>query len=238
MLIHETPHYLFHYGEHTPAARDIEGIAACQEGCYRHICQVLGIAPSLRITYCLCSTPEEVGRIYGDNEPCNGFAAPPDRIYAVYNEQVRCIGFHEDAHLLSYTIARPDCPALREGLAMFFDRKWWGIHNLDWTGWYLDTGRCLPLDDLLDRETFFATDCAITYPVMGALTDWLISTYGMERYLHLYRSNSLPARALREVYHQSPEDMDQAFRAYVRLFRTDEELKQRMAALLASCGGA
>jgi len=28
----------------------------------------------------LLETPELVGKIYGDNDPCNGFANPPDEI--------------------------------------------------------------------------------------------------------------------------------------------------------------
>ena len=39
--------------------------------------------------------------------------------------------------IISYTVNRPDSPAIREGLAMYFDRKWWGIQNLDWTGYFL-----------------------------------------------------------------------------------------------------
>ena len=141
MQTFESEHYIFHYGANTAAARDIRKIAALQEGCFSHICAVLGLTPDFRIEYFLCDSPEEVGRIYGDADPCNGFASPPDRIYAVYNETVQCVGFHEDAHIISYMLNRPDCPAVREGLAMYFDRRWWGIENLDWTGYYLKTGR-------------------------------------------------------------------------------------------------
>ena len=133
----ESDHYIFHYGEETKAERDIQSIADCQENCFRFICDVLGITPEFRIEYYLCDSAEEVGR----NDPCNAFASPPDTVYAVYNEHIQCIGFHEDSHLISYIINRPDCPAVREGLAMYFDRKWWGIQNMDWAGYYLKTDR-------------------------------------------------------------------------------------------------
>ena len=151
----ESRHYIFHFGEATKAERDIESIAAYQESCFQHICAVLGVTPEFKIEYYLCDSPEGVGRIYGDNDPCNGFAALPNKVYAVYNEQIQCIGFHEDAHLISYVINRPDCPAIREGLAMYFDRKWWGIQNMDWVGFYLKTGRYIPVNQLLDKEYFF-----------------------------------------------------------------------------------
>ncbi|MBR5869380.1 MAG: hypothetical protein IKZ21_08020 [Clostridia bacterium] len=227
----ESKHYRFHYGTDTLAEADIVEIAARQEACFRHICRVLHVTPNFKIQYFLCDSPEEVGRIYGDNEACNGFAAPPDTVYAVYNEKVQCIGFHEDAHLISYTLNRPDCPAIREGLAMYFDRKWWGIQNLDWAGYFLKTGRYLPVDKLLDKAYFFSQNDSITYPIMGAFTDWLIATYGIDAFLRLYREQNI-ASAMTEIYHVSPEDLNRAFVDYLRLFKTDTSLEQRMKELL------
>lgn len=226
----ETEHYLFHYAENTKAEADIREIAAYQESCFLYICGVLGVTPGFKIEYFLCDSPEEVGRIYGDDEPCNGFAAPPNRIYAVYNEQVQCVGFHEDAHILSYTINRPDSPAIREGLAMYFDRKWWGIQNLDWTGYYIKTGQFVPVEKLLDRACFFAHDCAVTYPIMGAFTDWLIAAYGIDSYMQMYRQQNM-AEAMLRVYQKTPEELNRAFMDYVRLFGIDGNLEYRMAEL-------
>lgn len=229
----ETEHYLFHYGENTKAEADIREIAACQESCLYYICQVLRTKPPFKIEYYLCDSPEEVGRVYGDDEPCNAFAALPDKIYAVYNERIQCIGFHEDAHIVSYCINRPDSPAIREGLAMYFDRQWWGISNWTWAAYYQKTGRCPDVDKLLERERFFSLDCSITYPVMGAFTDYLISTYGMEDYLRLYRMQDM-AKALEMVYRKSPEALKREFEAYLGLFRLDAVLEKRMETLLAA----
>ena len=227
----ESEHYIFNYSVNTKAEQDIAEIAAYQEACFRYICNVLGVTPEFKIEYFLCDSPEEVGRIYGDNDPCNGFAARPNKIYAVYNEQVQCIGFHEDAHIISFTINRPNCPAITEGLAMYFDRKWWGIQNLDWTGYYLKAGRYLPIDKLLDRKSFFSEDCAITYPIMGAFTDGLITTYGKERYLCFYKQQNM-ASSMEHIYQKTPAEMNQAFVDYVRLFQLDRVLEQRMETLL------
>lgn len=224
----ETAHYVFQFEDGSPAERDIRRIAAIQEGCWRHICQALKTEPDFKIHYMLCVTPEQVGRLYGDNEPCNGFAAPPDTVYAVYNDRVQCIGFHEDAHLISYCIHRPDSPAVREGLAMYFDRVWWGIDNLSWAVYMLKTGRYLPVDRLLDRETFFSYSDAVTYPIMGAFTQWLIAVWGMESYLAFYRADD-PRAGMERVYGKTPADMDREFTDYLRLFPLDEALARRMA---------
>ena len=66
MQTFETEHYTFHYGANTAAERDIEKIAVLQEGCFSHICAVLGLTPDFKIEYFLCDSPEEVGHIYGN----------------------------------------------------------------------------------------------------------------------------------------------------------------------------
>lgn len=227
----ETEHYVFHYNAGTKAEADIPSIAEGQEACFRYICKMLKTVPAFKLQYFLCDTPEEVGRAYGDDEPCNGFAVRPDTIYAVYNEQVQCVGFHEDAHLISYTINRPNCPAISEGLAMYFDRKWWGISNLEWAGYYLKKNGSLPTAAWLDRENFFAEDCSLTYPIMGAFTEYLITTYGMEVYLRLYRQTDMTL-AMETVYGRTPEEMETEFSEYVKLFRIDDALERRMEELL------
>lgn len=233
MKSYETENYIFHYQENSTAARDIMKIARMQQACYAHICTMLKTAPDFKIEYFLCETPEEVGHVYGDDEPCNGFTALPNKIYAVYNDEVRCIGFHEDAHVISYLINRPDCRATREGLAMYFDRKWWGIDNLDWTGHFIKTGKYIPVHELFDNEAFSSSDCAITYPIAGAFTEWLISSYGMDKYLQFYQCENSPA-AFESVYRQPLEALSQAFADYVQLFGLDEVLEQRMEKLADS----
>lgn len=235
MKTFETRHYIFHFTENSLAHKDIEKIAETQERCFEYICNTLCTTPSFKIRYYLCDSSEEVGRVYGDNEPCNGFADIPDKIYAVYNQDVKCIGFHEDAHVVSYTINRPDSPAIREGLAMYFDRVWWGIPNIVWTKHYIAKGLFLPFDELLDEDFFFEKDCALTYPVVGAFTEWLIFAYGMEKYLLLYKQNNM-RDALRSVYGKSAKELNRAFVEYAKLFGFDEALTKRASDLLEEYG--
>lgn len=228
---YETRHYIFNYNKNSKAGKDVIAIAKYQESCLKYICSVLRICPDFKIEYYLCNTPEEVGHVYGDDEPCNGFTDLPNKIYAVYNDEVQCIGFHEDAHVISYLINRPNSCAIREGLAMYFDRKWWGIQNLDWTGYFIKTNRFIQINQLLNDDIFFNHDCSITYPIMGAFTDWLISTYGIEKYLEFYKQEDI-INALKEIYNKTPLDMNQSFVDYVNLFKIDEKIEIRMEALL------
>ena len=228
---YETRHYIFNYNKNSKAGKDVIAIAKYQESCLKYICSVLRIYPDFKIEYYLCNTPEEVGHVYGDDEPCNGFTDLPNKIYAVYNDEVQCIGFHEDAHVISYLINRPNSCAIREGLAMYFDRKWWGIQNLDWTVYFIKTNKYIQINQLLNDDIFFNHDCSITYPIMGAFTDWLISTYVIEKYLEFYKQEDI-INALKEIYNKTPLDMNQSFVDYVNLFKIDEKIEQRMEALL------
>lgn len=230
MKTYESEHYLFHFNENSVAELDIENIAFEQEACFRYITSVLRTIPDFRIEYFLCDSPEEVGHFYGDDDPCNGFARLPNQIYAVYNEHIKCIGFHEDTHIISYTINRPNSPAIREGLAMYFDRKWWGISNIEWCGYFIETGKSISVAAMLDKDAFFEVDCSLSYPIMGAFTDYLISTYGITAYMEFYKKKDT-RRALTEVYRKTPEELDSEFVSYVKLFRIDDELKKRMKAL-------
>ncbi len=227
----ETEHYVFNYASGSKAEQDIESIAAHQEACASYMCAVLGMPLAHKLQYFLCETAQEVGEM-NQGVPVNGLAVYPDKIYAVYNEEVQCIFFHEDAHLISFMWADPNPynPAVEEGFAMFFDRKWWGIHNLDWVGYFLKSGKYIPITKLLDADGFYALDDRITYPIVGAFTEWLVSYGGMERYHDFFEKRDVP-NAMQKIYGKTPEEMNEAFVKYTSLFKMDEELEQRMAEL-------
>lgn len=204
--------YDFHFLRDSIAEKDIEEIAELQENCYKEICRYLSIQPNIRIQYYLLDTPELVGEIYGDNEPCNGFASPPDSIYAVYNEEVKCIGPHEDAHILSYTINRPKSAFIREGLAMFFDKLWWDKTNEDWVRSFLQENKYIDINQLLLDDVFFNYSDAITYPIAGAFTKFLLENYGINKYISLYRytGDDFENKA-KEVYKKEIDDLEKEF---------------------------
>lgn len=204
--------YDFHFLRDSIAENDIKEIAELQENCYKEICSYLSIQPNIRIQYYLLDTPELVGEIYGDNEPCNGFASPPDSIYAVYNEEVKCIGPHEDAHILSYTINRPKSVFIREGLAMFFDKLWWDKTNEDWVRSFLQENKYIDINQLLLDDVFFNYSDAITYPIAGAFTKFLLENYGINKYISLYRytGDDFENKA-KEVYKKEIDDLEKEF---------------------------
>ena len=241
---HATDHYVFHYPEHSMAQKDIIQISALQEECYAYISSCLGTESIGKIHYHLFNTPEEVGRQYAvthdndDDEPCNGFALPDtvskdglNHVYAVYSDTIQCIGFHEDAHIISYSLGRPVSQFIREGLAMFFDRYWWGIDNDSWSRWYLEQGKMPSIKDLLQNEYFRIYDDTITYPIAGAFTSYLIARYGMDRYIQFYQTSDDDAeQACGSAFHESITGIETGFKRYINLFHLRKEVRRLMAA--------
>ncbi len=183
---HTSEHYNFYFAKDSLAEKDIEIIKNIQEKCYKEITSFLNVNPTFKINYFLLETPELVGKIYGDNDPCNGFANPPDEIYAVYNEKIKCIGYHEDAHIISYILNKPKSNFLREGLAMHFDNVWWSKSNDEWVRIFIKTDKYLNIKNLVQNDFFLSYADEITYPIAGAFVKYLINRYGKERFISVY----------------------------------------------------
>lgn len=205
--IFETEHYVFHFKKGSLAEQDILDIAETQENCYNEITQLLKIYPNFKINYYLVNTPEEVGLIYAqinncnDIEPCNGFNIAPDTIYAVYNKNIKCIGMHEDTHIISYTITRPKSAFLREGLAMYMDKMWKGAKNEKCVIDILKQGCKINIFDFFNNEYFFNFDCNISYPLAGVFVKYIIGHYGIKKFLdELYYSQKNYISQLKTIF--------------------------------------
>ena len=189
--IYVSDHYVFHFQSGSLAEKDIALIAKNQEQCFTKICSVLQMDYRERIHYYFTASPLEIGRVFWEEgTPCNGVALcgrTQAKIYAVYNETVKCIGSHEDTHLISFQINYPESDFVVEGLAMFMDGLWWGVPNEVWAAYYKQKRPEMAVLKLLDNNIFATEGCVITYPIAGAFTAYLIDTYGIENYLCLYK---------------------------------------------------
>ncbi len=226
-------HYIFHYHINSKAEKDINKIIDIQETCFNYISNLLGIEFQEKIEYYLCNSKEEVGEFYGDNEPCSAFARKPNKIYSVYNDDLQCIGFHEDAHLISYQINTPKSVAFREGLAMFFDKKWWGISNIEWVQYYLKSNQYYSIEELSEDSFFYQIDCAISYPIMGYFTEYLILTYGISKYIkfYSYEEDDL-INYFKHCYGKPIHEIEKEFISHIKLFECDIVVEQRIQNLL------
>ncbi|MEE1329429.1 MAG: hypothetical protein UHS47_12905, partial [Oscillospiraceae bacterium] len=206
--------YVFHYRAGSLAEKEIHKIAETQENAFSQICSTLQVEYAERINYYLCDNPLEIGRtIWGEEMPCNGCAlCGRNKIYAVYNENTKCIGAHEDTHLISFLINFPESDFMVEGLAMSVDGLWWGVSNETWTSYYREKYPDLSVKDLFDNDTFAELGCIITYPIAGAFTKYLIDTYGMDRFLEFYKYKGCEyEEIIRAVYNCSLLEVEAVF---------------------------
>ena len=183
----ETPHYRLFYRPGSYAEAHIREIARWQEECYARIAGTLGVEMDRKIRMYMCGSREEAAAETGF-PPSNGMTLDYDLVYAVVTEEIRCLGPHEDAHLLSFRIAVPESVFLREGIAMFFDGAYNGKDNVlaakEWAAAH-------PGDNilrLLDNGRFYELPEEVSYPLSGAFTGWIIRRYGMEKYREFFRS--------------------------------------------------
>ena len=235
-----TAHYVFHYPKNSTAEREIDEIAALQEGCYSFISSRLHTNVKGKIHYHFFDTPEEVGREYAtthdnnNDKPCNGFALPEmnskdgmNHIFAVYNNDVKCVGFHEDAHIISYSLGRPASQFIREGLAMFFDRFWWGIDNYSWTRWYVEQRKNPSITALLENCKFNEYSDVLTYPIAGAFTGYLIERFGIEKYVEFYRySAEKGTQAFEQILGAPVSLLEKDFITYIKMFHLRGEIRK------------
>ena len=187
MQTFETEHYLLHYGAGTLAERDIEKIAALREGLLLSHLRGAGSYAGFQDRVLPlrfaggCRT-----HLRRRRTPCNGLPTCRTASMPCITTLSSASASTEDTHLISFVHNRPVCPAVTEGLAMYFDRKWWGIENLDWTGYYLKTGRYLPMDRLLEQEFFSSRTAAPSPTPSRALSPTGFTVYGRERYGEMY----------------------------------------------------
>ena len=184
-------HYVFHFQPGSLAEKEILTIAQEQEQSFSKICAVLQVDFPEKINYYFTTSPLEIGRIFlEEGTPCNGVALcgrAQAKIYAVYKETVKCVGSHEDTHLISFKINYPESDFIVEGLAMFMDGLWWGVPNEVWAAYYKQRHPELAVCRLLDNKVFAQQGCQITYPIAGAFTKYLMDTFEIEKYLNLYK---------------------------------------------------
>ena len=221
--IFETEHYSFHYEENSVAAKEIESIASTQEMCYGEITNQLKIKPEFKINYYLMDSPEEVGGVYSqihnedDFEPCNAFTEYPNTIYCVYNDKIKCVGMHEDTHIISYSIFRPKSAFLREGLAMFMDKVWKGRKNEKCVIEFLDKNPLPDIYKLFDNDFFFAIDCDVSYPLSGAFVGFLIENFGIDVFLaELYYTKKDYCLQLDKITHWEKQSLQTKFIEYIK----------------------
>lgn len=186
-------HYRFHFVPGSLAESEIATIEATQAGAWKRDCAYLCTRqtdlPRLsghRLDYFLYPDPESKEELTGDRG--NGQANCPQwTVHAVYSAKVRCIGPHEDMHVLSCFLWAPTPTALLgEGLAEVVDGSWDGRPHAYWGRMFRAERRVPPLRRLLTFEGFRSYPDTLTYPLAGLFVRFLDERLGREGLRRLY----------------------------------------------------
>lgn len=237
MYCHETEHYIFHYEHASAAERDIALIAHTQESVYKHISLMLGPSMKEKIHYYLYDSSEDVGREcerrFGEYTPFNGCTVSKNEILAVYNDETQCIGFHEDTHILMFTLGFSASSFLEEGIACAMDGLWWGIDNAAWVAYLRKNKLCPSVKELLllSRDDFYAVEDRIAYPLAGSFVSYLLMRFGKESFRQLYLAEDYRTED-RNILGRSLDDLENDYFQYIDLLTYDETVYARIAELL------
>lgn len=224
---HVTEHYVFRYQEDSRAEQDIQLIAETQERCFSVLSDLLKVQPDFMIYYYLVNTKDVLQQFRNDKAPGAGCYFRPNMIYTVYSDEGRFIGFHEDTHLFCDLIGNPDSDAVSEGIAQCMSRMWAGADNIGWTVWFLKKGMFLNTDELLVNDIFYAHSDFITYPIMGAFTDWLLQSYKNEKFIEFYKYKD-SAEGMRKVYGKEPRELNQMFLEVLKPLSLKEGAEEKL----------
>lgn len=191
LISFESTHYILNAPKGSLAEKDFKIIARNQETCYATFLKALGLKSRLRIHYYFFTSPLTCGKQYrllhpdeysddDADEEVNGYTSYPDVVFATYNEKIKCVGYHEDVHLLmAEHYGNLKSCFVKEGVAMAFDEVWWGIENDHWAKIIVEKEIINNIADLYDNELFFQYHCMYTYPLAGSFTKWLIKKMGI-----------------------------------------------------------
>ena len=190
----ESPHFIFHYGEGSCAQANIDAIVNSQESAFFEITELLETAPNMKINCWLCESDEQLAKL-ADCPPYNGYAVYESgsaNIYYVYNESIDATGRHEITHIIADDYNDIQSAALAEGLAVYMDRLWWSIPNELCVKLFLENGKYISVDSMIDTfenlldDPFYKVNSCYSYPIMGAFVGFLIEIHGIEQFMRLY----------------------------------------------------
>ena len=164
-----------------------------------------------------------------------GYGCLTDTIFATYNETIKCIGYHEDVHLfMAEQYGNLKSCFVKEGIATFFDRVWWGIDNQYWAKVIIENRIIKDIERLYDNEEFFNYGCMYTYPVAGAFTAWLIEKVGIDGYKKYYQTFIDVASFPSHNYRLS---LVEEFLDYVKTIKVEKKIGDQISKWIMKNGG-
>lgn len=191
--MYESKHYVFHVEEGSLAEKDIQIIKARQESAYEKIISTLKIKePGQKIIYYFYPSQEKKEELMGDGwygqSIYNEFT-----VHAIYNEQDKVVGEHEDTHLLSLQMGLP-ISLFQEGIAeCMVESSMFGNNHNDVLKMGMERGLEPNLTELMSQEGWLNTpdrEAEFYYSIAGSFIRYLLDIIDLDTFKKLYSDMS------------------------------------------------
>jgi hypothetical protein len=186
---YESEHYVFNVEGNSLAEKDIKKIKARQESSYLKITQNLKLEnPDQKIIYYFYSSQDKKAEFMGDGwfgqTIYNEFI-----IHAVYNEEDKVLGEHEDTHLLSLQMGLP-ISFFQEGLAeaMVGSSMFGNEHNKIVSDG-VKKGLSVDVKSLMSQQGWLDTpddEPEFYYSIAGSFVKYLMEKLDLKTFKELY----------------------------------------------------
>ncbi len=191
---YESEHYVFCVEDGSLADINIEEIKSRQESGYRKIIQTLKLTePNQKIVYYFYSSRDKKAELMGDDWYGQSIYSE-FTVHAIYNEQDKVVGEHEDTHLLTLQLGFP-VSFLQEGIAEAMTGK--GMFGKDHDAVVkegINRGIVFDIKDLVStQQSWLDTpdeEAEFYYSLAGMFVKNLLETIGLENFKKLYTLNS------------------------------------------------
>ena len=230
-IIKRSPFYIFHYFKNSLAEKEINQIVKRQESAHRKILKSLKLRNRRKIKYYLYPSEEIKERLMGDSGNGNAiwieikkekenWKSKKIEVHCIYSNKVKCIGEHEDTHLLSLPLGVATF-LFSEGSAEFMSEKW-DQKDIDfWAKKYLKRDKLYSLEFLIDNKNWNKINEAIVYPQAGSFIRYLVKTYGLEKFKEVYKNLSRNKTAkqnvkiIEKVYFKSMKELEENWKEHL-----------------------
>ncbi|NLE07483.1 MAG: hypothetical protein GX627_02660 [Parcubacteria group bacterium] len=187
---YESAHYIFHVKENSLAEKEIEIIKTRQESAYTKITQTLELKePDQKIKYYFYLSRDKKAELMGDDWYGQSIYKEFE-VHAVYNEQDKVIGEHEDTHLLSLQLGM-SISFFQEGLAeaMVGKSMFGNEHNVIIKE-RLGKDLVIDISSLMSQQGWLDTpdeEAEFYYSIAGSFIKYLLDNMGLQKFKELYR---------------------------------------------------
>ena len=212
-LTKETDHFVFYYLDHLEIE---DSFFEERERAYEVISKYLDVELGNKINFYVFPNREVGLEMLGGLSPHQAIPG----IYTILSRKEQTAG-HELTHLLSYYMkegVRACSPrVLSEGLATYLNQT--GRDYRQIAKRIIEKGNKITLDKLLDYrgEFYKGENQLISYPVAASFTQFLIETYGLDKFKEVWGcDNDKAAEILEKAYGKDAKDLEREWLDWVR----------------------